>query len=154
MPAAPTYTNMKEDLITPVLPWFKLYSRAEIVAATLLCGPLAGGYMIAHNFKKLHDHKRARSTWMITILILVVIVAIAVFVEQLPNYVLPITYTIITSQLVTRFQQPAITEHIDNHGGIYSGWRVLLIGIISLFLTLAPLVLIAVLADLYMNQGI
>lgn len=140
-----------EDLIIPALPPFKLYSRAEIVIATLLSGPLAGGYMIADNFKQLNDHKHARYTWIITILALLAVFVIAFCVEQLPNYALPIMYTIITSRLVTYFQQQAITEHMASGGSIYSGWRVLLIGIIGLVITFAPIIIIAALIDIYNN---
>jgi hypothetical protein len=136
-----------EEHALPVLPLPRLYTRASIVIATLLTGPLAGGYMIADNFKRLNDPKRARITWVITTITFAAIVVISIFFERLPNYVLPLVYTILTSRLVTHFQHNAIERHRAEGGSVFSGWRVLLIGLSSLAILVLTIVLIALMAD-------
>ena len=128
-----------EDIV-PVIPDYKLYKDKVIGPATFFGGPLVAGYLIAENFKKLGETDMARKTWMITIAVFIVVFGTVLYIPAnipFPNFLIPITYTLITQAMVKRFQSAQVAAHIEKGGELYSGWRVFWIALIALVITFA-----------------
>ena len=65
----------------------KLYSKRGIMIATLIGGPLAGGYLLAKNLKIVNQHKKTGQIWAIATAALLGLVAFAIIVpEYVPNF--------------------------------------------------------------------
>lgn len=124
---------MQENIL-PSPPEYKLYKKRAISVATFLCGPLAAGYLIAENFKQLGQPGMARKTWLCVIGFTVIIFGALIFLinaDKVPNYLVPVIYTAITSALVKRYQGPQINSHEEKSGQFYSAGRVVLVAIIG-----------------------
>lgn len=136
---------MEEDII-PEIPDYKLYKDRAIYIATFLGGPMVAGYLIAENFKQLGELQKAKRTWLIAIVATVVIFGSILLIpalEQLPNYIFPLTYTAIAYLLLLRFQFPQIEAHIAIGGQLYSGWRVFWIALIGGIVTIVAVLVAA-----------
>jgi len=127
------------------LPNFKLYNDWAIYVGTFLGGPLVAGYLAAENFKELGEPDKVRNTWIVAIGATILIFG-SIFlipnIEKIPNYIIPITYTLIAQFLVRRFQGAAIKNHIQNGGQVYSTWRSVWIGLVGLVVLLAAIFII------------
>jgi hypothetical protein len=130
---------MGEDLLSSK-PDFKLYKDRAIYVGTFLGGPLTAGYLTAENFKHLRQYDKVKTTWIVAIIATVVIfggIFLIPGIEKVPNYIIPLIYTVIAQYLVKHFQGNQITDHIKNGGQIYSVWRAVWIGLVGLAITLA-----------------
>src|SRR6476620_7895496 len=111
--------NQTEENVLSVLPNFKLYNDRAIYVGTFLGGPLVAGYLAAENFKELGEPDKVRNTWIVAIGATILIFG-SIFlipnIEKIPNYIIPITYTLIAQFLVRRFQVAAIKNHVQNGG--------------------------------------
>jgi hypothetical protein len=123
-----------EETILSSVPDYKLYKDRAIYVGTFLGGPLAGGYLIAENFKKLGQPEKVKSTWMIAIavaaLLLVVVFLVPGF-EKVPPYIIPIFYALAAQGLMKKYQLDALTAHVQKGGNVYSIWRAVLVGLIG-----------------------
>lgn len=127
-----------EQIAADTAPEFKIYKDKAIYGATFFGGPLAAGYIIAENFKAFGDNKKFKRTWIITISFTVFLFLLMIFspnAERIPKYIIPLAYTIVAFSLIRMHQGKQIDNHIKDGGKTYSGWRVLLISIISLLIT-------------------
>jgi hypothetical protein len=134
---------MEQHLLTPP-PDFKLYRDKSVYTSTFLGGPLAAGYLAAHNYKHLGQQRKVKTAWLIAILSTIVIFGGALLipqVENIPKYIIPLIYTGIAQYLVNRFQGNEIRNHIENGGQTYSFGRALLVGLIGLITTLVIVLL-------------
>jgi hypothetical protein len=134
---------MEQHLLTPP-PDFKLYRDKSVYTSTFLGGPLAAGYLAAHNYKHLGQQRKVKTAWLIAILSTIVIFGGALLipqVENIPKYIIPLIYTGIAQYLVNRFQGNEIRNHIENGGQTYSFGRAILVGLIGLIITLAIVLL-------------
>jgi hypothetical protein len=140
---------MEENLLTSP-PEFKLYKDRAIFAGTFLGGPLVAGYLAAENFKKLGDNKKATTSWIIGIAATIVILAAAFLIpgiENIPTYIIPITYTLIAQYLVKQYQGSAIEMHIKNGGPAYTVWRAVWIGLVGAVIFFGIALLFLLLTD-------
>jgi hypothetical protein len=125
---------------TESIPGFKIHKENVIYSATFLCGPFAGGYLMAENFKALGDKKNYKKTLIITFGVCTIIcVGLAVIpgIDKIPNFVFPIVFSFAAYLLVTKYQGKQITDHISSGGKTFSIGRSVLIGLISVLLTFA-----------------
>ena len=53
------------------MPDYKLYSSGQMTAATMLCSIVGGGLLLASNYSKLGDEKRARRAVYLSIAVLI-----------------------------------------------------------------------------------
>lgn len=143
---------MKEDLFDPI-PGIKLYRESAVRVGTFLGGPIIAGYLLAENYKVLGEPGKMRTTWAYSILATVLIYG-AVFlipeIEKIPNYIIPLVYSVIASLIFQKYQGNQLKNHIEKGGQLYTIWRAVLIGLIGL---LATAVIIFVLLYLT-NRGI
>jgi hypothetical protein len=138
---------MKQNLLsTP--PAFKLYKDNSIFVGTILGGPLVAGYLAAENFKQIGEMEMVKKTWTIAIFSSILIFAGILFIpniQKVPNFFLPLAYTMIAQYLVQTSQGAAIKTHVEKGGQTYSAWRAAWIGLIGLVITLAIIFLYVVL---------
>src|SRR6478735_11470748 len=106
---------METDLFDPI-PDVKLYNETSIRIGTFIGGPLITGYLLAENFKKSGQPDKIRTTWLYAIII-TILLFLAIFLiphmDFLPNYVLPIIYSIIASTVLQKYQANFVKSHID-----------------------------------------
>lgn len=141
---------MENELLSPQ-PNFKLYSARAIFGGTFLGGPLAAGYLIATNFKNLGQFQKSRIAWVIAIFVTLIIIAIPFWVpnfEKMPKFALPLIYTFSTQFIVQKFQGELIKTHIEEGGDLFSAWRVLLVGVIGLFVLVFLILFVVSLKDI------
>ena len=91
----------------------RLYTTAQIATASLIGGPLPACWFIAHNFGALNQSDRRRR-WIIggiaSVLVLLGLVVSGV-VSHLPQYVLPVAYSLGLREWARKIQGEAITAH-------------------------------------------
>ena len=117
-----------------------IYKNLHIQLATLIGGPLGTTWLLAENFKKLGYPEKVRKTWIWGILALILLLALSFSIPddwKIPNFVFPVIYLGIASQVTKSTQGSAIQQHLSEGGAVYSVWRALGIGLICLILTIA-----------------
>ena len=140
---------MEEDIL-PIQPAFKLYKDRAIYIGTFIGGPLVAGYLAADNFKQLGQADKVKMTWIIAICATIVIfggVFLIPNMEKVPNYLIPIIYTVIAQKLVQKYQGEAIKTHIEMGGQTFSIWRAVWIGLVGLLILFAIIFVILLLTD-------
>ncbi|PIF30130.1 hypothetical protein CLU81_0533 [Flavobacterium sp. 9] len=132
-----------EKSIFVEIPTKKIYGSLAIGIATFLGGPLVAGYLIAENFRTFKDNKKAKITWIITIVTIILSYGVFFFIKNinLPNeiinisyIIIPVTYIAVTFYFAKIFQEQKSNEHIKNGGKYYSWWRIMLIAMIANFI--------------------
>ena len=135
----------EEQQIQPVTLVAPIYSATQIRLGTFLGGPLVAGYFIAENYKVFGEEGKARAAWIYAIAFTIAlfggIFAIPANVK-VPGYIIPIIYCWITFYLVQHFQGKQIDALTNGGEGLFSWWRVVLIGLIGLAVTVALLVIV------------
>lgn len=129
---------MEENIILSVPP-FKIYKDRAIFIGSLIGGPLVAGYLIAENFRKFGDLKKAKVTWIIAIATIIVVslaLSLVPALEKIPGYVIPIAYSGSAQLLAKKYQNTDILSHVDQGGQVYSIWRAAAVGLIGLFILL------------------
>jgi len=120
----------------------KIYKENAIVIGTFLGGPLVAGYFFAENFKTFNEPEKVRPTWIISLTTLLCIILIAILIPEdlnIPNQIIPITYTAIAYGLYKSHQEEKAKQLFENGSPVYSWWKVLGISIIGLFITIGLL---------------
>ena len=141
---------MERTLQTASQPGFKLYQDRAIYVGTFLGGPLVTGYLAADNFRQLGEPAKAKTTWIVAIVATIIIfggIMLIPNMEKVPNYLIPLIYTLIARFLIQKYQGAAIKNHIDTGGQTYSTWRAVWIGLVGLVVVLAILVAIVFLTQ-------
>lgn len=137
-----------EKSVFEEIPTEKIYSEKAIRIGTFFAGPLVAGYCIAENFKAFNDKEKAQKTWIITAIASFFVVCLVFLLpENFPSIVFPIVYSFIASYFLKTYQEKDIQKHLNNGGETYNGWRVTLIGLISLLTFLAVIMSVVFLAD-------
>jgi hypothetical protein len=140
---------MEESILDPV-PEYKLYNETAARLGTFFGGPLVAGYLIAENFKLLGHHEKVKTTWMYTIAATIIIfggIFLIPGVSNIPNYVIPIAYAWIASFIIRQTQGNEIKRHIETGGQLFSAWRVVLISLVGLVITVGILLILILLTD-------
>ena len=123
----------------------KVYSKNAILIMTFICGPLAGAYMMTKNFELFGDTLVARRAKGLILAAAILIAVYLVFPFEFPKgieRVLPLVYTLIIYQCTVKWQGANLRRHFENGGMKHSVWRVLLVSIVALLITLLYLLAI------------
>ncbi len=116
-------------------PSYRLFNPMAVAGITFLGGSMAGGILLAINFKRLGNSTAA---WVSLIVGFVVTVGLMALALALPSgsssgmCALPIVQMAIAGQLAKQMQGPAYAKHIEAGGSAESGWKALGIGVASL----------------------
>ncbi|HWC60090.1 MAG TPA: hypothetical protein VHC44_10395 [Verrucomicrobiae bacterium] len=128
---------------TPVL----LYSPRQICVATLIGSPVAACWCFAQNFRQLAQPEVAKK-WLLwgcgsSFLALLVLCALPL-TRGVPNYVIPIAYSIAFREVAKRIHGDIVRQHISAGGRLVSWWYV--IGISFIFFIVVAVLLLVMLA--------
>ena len=120
----------------------KVYTLTKIGLATFIGGPLAAGYMMNVNFKILGKPNTAKNAIILgvlsTILLWVGILSIPEsLMDKVPRFIIPLIYSAVVYFLVEKYQGEELKEFAKNKDSLYSIWRAIGIGFISLAILLA-----------------
>ena len=125
--------NTTEKSVFEEIPTEKIYSEKAIRIGTFFAGPLVAGYCIAENFKAFNDFEKAKNTWIITALSMIAIIGLIFIIpDNFPSIIFPVLYSAVASYFLKKFQEQNIQNHIQNGGETFGGWRVTLIGLLSI----------------------
>ncbi len=132
----------------PPLPPYKLYDRKSVVLATFLGSPLAGGWLMALNYRRLGDR---RTFWTCLILSLVGTAALIAVGAILPDKTPSLPFAIagiIAMAAIAKLQAPQIDEHTRLRGGqLASRWKAAGIGALFFVLIAVIILGVVILAD-------
>ena len=127
-----------------------LHTQKNIVAATFLGGPLAGGYLISRNFRILGNDDASEHSLLIAIIAAVLIFGnlVVLLPENFPLIAIPIVSAAIVFYLVRSYQAQQIKEHLKKGDQKASPlWKAVGVGLIALVLSLQFSVIVAVAAE-------
>lgn len=127
----------------------RLYNERSILIGTFLGGPLAGGFLLAQNFKALDQPVKARITWAATIATLLLLIGTAFipFFDQIPSMVYSFAFCFAAHSFAKHFQGRQIVLHQEGGGQLYSTWRAAGFGLVSLVLMLGWILLLLYLGE-------
>lgn len=133
---------LMEEPIFPSTITARLYTEGSILLATFLGGPLAGGYLIAQNFKAIDEPARVGRTWLVTGLVFLFIIATGFIpvLDKLPVPVYSFVFCMAAHSFAKKYQGSKIRLHQENGGFVYGRGRATLIGLASMLLMLALVV--------------
>ncbi|WP_343707208.1 hypothetical protein [Flavobacterium sp.] len=127
-------SNLEKSVFEEI-PTEKIYSEKAIRIGTFFAGPLVAGYCIAENFKAFNDFEKAKNTWIITTLSMIAIIGLIFIIpDNFPSILFPVLYSVVASYFLKKFQEQDIQNHIQNGGETFGGWRVVLIGLLSILI--------------------
>jgi hypothetical protein len=116
------------------------YTSAQIKAATLIFGPLASGYLISRNFRLLGDAKAERLSLFLAAAYTTFLFYFAMAVPEDIRKILGTGAIVISVALahhiVDRYQRREIDNLLLAGHARASGWKVFLIGLIGLAVTM------------------
>jgi hypothetical protein len=127
-----------EEAIHAELSHKKIFSLRAIPLAAFIGGPMAAGWLMAMNYKRMGEHRHAQITWFVSILITIFFIGLVIFASGFAPALFFSFVTTASSFLLGSYLQG---EKIENHktkgGSILSyGWAVL-IGFICFLITAA-----------------
>ncbi|WP_412061669.1 hypothetical protein [Rubrivirga sp. IMCC45206] len=106
-----------------------LYASTGVMVATFVGGPIAGGYLLAHNFRVLGQEEEARRTLYGTLAALIAgfgalaLLPDAVLEMRWTSAVLPAVWTAGAAAVFDGYQKEPVGAHVEAGGRKGSGWR-------------------------------
>ncbi len=146
-----------EDEIIDIDPEKYIYKTGHLQLATFFGGPLSIVYILAENFKQLGFPEKVKRTWIFGIGLFVLFLALILLMQstfKTPNILPSLISILIGTAVMKSWQGDDIKNHVDKGGHVYSYWRAVLIGIISLVITLVFLVFLVIFMDKVLGLGI
>jgi len=121
-----------------------LHPAKNIVAATLLGGPLAGGYLISRNFKILGNDDAGENSLLIALATTAFIFGNSPLLlpEDFPLISIPLVSAAIVYYIVRSYQGQQITEQFEKGDQKAPVWKAFAAGLIALLLSLQFAVLV------------
>ncbi|CAN5913619.1 hypothetical protein BH11BAC7_BH11BAC7_08760 [soil metagenome] len=116
----------------------KIFGLKAIYPAAFVGGPLAAGYIIAHNFKVFGQPEKSRNTWIISILFAVLLFLVVFNLPaniKIPNVLIPLIYTGIAYGAMFYSQEKQIEAYLQKGGSLFNGWKIAGVALISLLIT-------------------
>lgn len=114
----------------------RLYTINQGVFATFLGGPLGGAILLAQNYRQFESPQSARRAIAIGILATFALVPLSMtLTERMPNFVVPLFYTIAFRLIAERLQGTELKSRIEAGAGRQSWWRTLGITVLALLCT-------------------
>jgi hypothetical protein len=127
-----------------------IYKKSHIQIATFFGGPLAIIYILAENFRLLGHPEKVKKTWIIGLILSILFFGLIFFMQtsyKTPSLLPSLISIIIGTAIMQSWQGEDIKLHIDHGGPVYPVWRALLIGVISLALSIIFLVAVVVILN-------
>jgi len=122
-PTAPVSAHTGDG--RPVAPVAPLYTPNQVAVATFLASAIAGGWLMAANFRAIGLREKARHSLLIGIGVTAATVALGLLLpERFPNFVLPIAVAFGIRALAERHFSALLAGHVEAGGEVRSGWRV------------------------------
>jgi hypothetical protein len=137
---------MEQDIIDPHPDYF-IYKKSHIQLATFFGGPLAIIYILAENFRQLGYPEKVRKTWIIGLISCVLFFGLILLLQtsyKTPSLLPSLICILIGSAVMQSWQGDDIKLHIEQGGPVYPVWRALLIGVISLVLSVVFLIVLII----------
>lgn len=128
---------------------YKIFSSKAAFWGTFLGGPLALGYMVAHNYKAFGENHKITTSWVIIILCCLGIMLLPEVIPflQTASFITSLMISLGGQYVVANVQKEGTNAHLAR-GGTYQPWQVtLLIGIIGMIATLILTILVMLLID-------
>ena len=132
-------------------PEVPLFSVPSIALASFLGGPLAAGWLISVNYRRLDEPRFARNALIQSGLATAALVGLmvglpAAWIAYIPGLTLPLLYTGLIWVLAERLQGRALAAHFAQGGQRHSLWRAVLVSLVAalpvaVFLLVAGLVI-------------
>jgi hypothetical protein len=123
---------MLEDVIEPI-PEGKIYALNSVSIGTFFGSLLAGGFMMAHNYRVFGDKLAAIKTWVISILSLLALIATAFIPEldRVPSFIYSLFCVMAVNFFCRRYQLTQIQQHVQKGGELYSTGAVVAVVVIN-----------------------
>jgi hypothetical protein len=123
-----------------VIPSYPMYSAGQIAAATFLGSPIAGGWLLALNYKRLGEPRSARAAIGLSVLAMAALIASALVVLDramsslgiTPVVVMYVVYVVMMYWIAKSLQDAGYQRHLARLGRTASNLRVLGIALASL----------------------
>jgi hypothetical protein len=109
-----------------------MYSAGQVRLATVLGGPLGGGWLMALNYKRLGQPGKARASVGLSVLAMVALIAIGFATPGRSMSWLAIVPIFVMGSLAKSLQGAAYDRHVQAGGSRGSSWRAAGIGLASL----------------------
>jgi hypothetical protein len=122
------------------IPKEKIFSRLAILVSTFLAGPMAGGYMLAENFKAFGERRRAAWSLIISILGTVLLMTVAnliPFVDKIPPVAFSAAALVTFHQMINYYLAERMEAHFQAGGEKAGIGKVVLVSMIAGILTVA-----------------
>ena len=119
----------------------KIYTERKILAGVLLGGSLAGAYYLWRTFRAFGKPRHAVAAVIFALIILIVTLA-SMFVpvlDKVPNFVFHGLQIGIALGAIRGYLSSEINAHIENGGAVYGWGNTMLVAVISIIITLGPL---------------
>ncbi|GAA5068638.1 hypothetical protein [Lysobacter panacisoli] len=117
---------------TAPAPGARLYKVSGIGLATFFGSVLAGGWLMARNYRALGEHDKARRALGYSVVAAVVVVLLALLLpDEVPNMAFIVPQLIALTQLARRYQGDRIAEY-EAADQAYSNWRAFGISLLAI----------------------
>jgi hypothetical protein len=125
----------------------KLYSKRAVMIGTLVGGPLAGGYMLAKNFKTIEKPEKTSQAWTVAVAAIFGIILLAVIIpRQVPDFLFIFLYAWMGYFAAHKMQGRFLDSHEENGGKFHNNWKAAGIGLIVALISLALYLLVLTIA--------
>lgn len=118
----------------------KFFSKNEVSWTAFFGGPLAGGFILYQNFKRLGEKNSARIMAVVSVIFTIVIVPLSMLIPDSTNkriaYFIPVIYTTVAYFIFEIFQNKKINQRLEKGAEKESGWNAAFVGICCLLITL------------------
>ena len=117
----------------------RLYTIEGVGIATFFGSFLAGGLLIAANYRKLGDKQAASNAIIISLMgnlvyfFIIFLILAATHPSSIPNVVFWVPQIIIMRKILTNLQGTIIASHIESGGDVESNWKAAGISILIFF---------------------
>lgn len=114
-----------------------LYTPVQVFLATFLGSPLAGGWLIAANYKALGRHDAQLKCLLAGVIATLVSIAAALFLpDTIPGLLIPAALAAATQQVASKLQGEQIEHHLSTGGKKHSVWRVVGVALLAIVVAL------------------
>lgn len=134
-------------------PEVPLFSVPSIALASFLGGPLAAGWLLSANYRRLDEPRSARNALIQAALATAALVGLmvglpAAWVAYIPGFTLPLLYTGLIWVLAERLQGRALAAHFARGGQRHSLWRAVLVSLVAALPVAVVLLLAGLIVEL------
>jgi len=118
--------------------------------ATLLGGPLAGGYLLSRNFKTVNQHEKTGQTWAISSAAFIAVLILAYIVpDYVPNFLFFFLYAWMGWFGAQKLQGDILDKHETEGGLFYNNWKAVGVAAIALSIFVAAILLLFLVTDAF-----